>query len=157
MRVLSIIVVVLLAFSSVAMAEPDPVEFSFVAVKGTTSGNQSTKVFGPGLESVRHDIANLNYSNFQKLSSYSATINFGEPTTVPIDESYSLIVEPTAADKQGRIRLKTQVMMKKKSKDGVKLVKALDTVLVMAPGKRLNLGGLKLEGGGDLIIVLSVE
>ena len=76
---------------------------------------------------------------------------------MPLDESYSLIVEPTAVDKQGRIRLKTQVMMKKKSKDGVKLVKALDTVLVMAPGKRLNLGGLKLEGGGDLIIVLSVE
>ena len=157
MRAFSLILVVLLVFSNVAMAEPKPVDFSFVAVKGSKTSTSGQKVFGKGLESVRRDIANLNYSNFQKLSAYSATINFGEPTKVPIDESYTLVVEPTAVDKQGRIRLNTQVMMKKKTKDGVKLVKALDTVLVMAPGKRLNLGGLKLKNGGDLIIVLSVK
>ena len=49
-------------------------------------------------------------------------------------------------------------MKKKKAKDGtVKTVKALETVPWMAPGKRLNIAGLKLKEGGDLIIVLSVK
>ena len=103
---------------------------------------------------VKSAIASLSYDTFEKLGSSEATIPFGEKSTFFINQKYSLVVEPTAVDDQGRIRLKTQVMMKMKKGD--ETVKALDTMLVMAPGKHLNIGGLKLDDG-DLIVVLSVR
>ena len=113
------------------------------------------KTFDRGLESVKPAIASLSYDTFQKLGAAEAVIPFGKSSTFYINEKYSLIVEPTAVDDQGRVRLKTQIMMKSQKEEG-KAIKALDTVLVMAPGKHLNLGGLKLPEG-DLIVVLKVR
>ena len=139
---------------SPAFAEPAPVAFSMVAVKASNEG-VSPKRFGAGLEAVKPAIRSLNYDTYVKVSSYAATIPFGEKTTFFINDTYTLVVEPTAVDDRGRIRMNTVVMMKGKGRDQ-QPVKALDTVLVMAPGKHLNLGGLKLDGG-DLIVVLSVR
>ena len=159
MRVVSWIVVctMLLPAFSLAAPEPAPAQFDFVAVKGTKEGNSSQKVFDKKLESVRKNIEKLNYSTFERIAYGGVKIPFGKPSTFMIDETYTLIVEPTAIDKEGRIRLKIQVMMKKETKEGVKMVKALETIPLIAKDKRINIGGLKLKGGGDLILVLSVE
>ena len=148
-------VIVLLVLSLVVpcWAEPAPVTVSLVAVRAANEGH-ARKVFGEGLEKVVQAIASLDYDSFSKVSASDATIPFGEKTKFFINSTYSLVIEPTAIDNEGRIRLHTQVMMK--AKDRKENVKALDTVLVMAPGKQLNLGGLKLADG-DLIIVLSVR
>lgn len=143
-----------LAILSPALANPAPVEFSMVAVKASNVG-VSPKQFGAGLGKVKSAIQSLSYDTFEKISSSNATIPFGEKTEFFINQKYTLVVEPTAVDERGRIRMNTVVMMKSDREDG-KLVKALDTVLVMAPDKHLNLGGLKLEDG-DLIVVLSVR
>ena len=159
LKILSIFAVALVAVSAQAQdSAPEPVEFTFVAIKASNVSGSAQKSYSKGLESVRRDIASLSYNTFEKKSAYSGTIPFGSKTKIPIDNTYSLIVEPTAVDQQGRIKLSTQVMMKKVGKDGKMVnVKALDTVLSMAPGKKLNLGGLKLKDGGDLLIVLSVK
>ena len=164
MRVLSLILLNMFALTALTVSAqaqdtaPEPVEFSFVAIKASNISGVTQKAYSIGLEAVRQDIASLSYNSFEKKSAYSGTIPFGSKTKVPIDDTYSLIVEPTAVDQQGRIKLSTQVMMKKENKDGkVVNVKALDTVLIMAPGKKLNLGGLNLKDGGDLLIVLSVK
>lgn len=153
-RWFAISAVVYLLLLSPAYAQPAPVEFSMVAVKASNVG-VSPKQFGPGLGSVRPAIQSLNYDTYEKISSSTATIPFGEKTTFYINKKYSLVVEPTAVDDRGRIRMNTQILMKSDKEKG-KEVKALDTVLVMAPNKHLNLGGLRLEEG-DLIVVLSVR
>lgn len=153
-RLLLIGLFVQLVMVSPVFAEPAPVAFSMVAVKASNEG-VSPKRFGEGLEGVKSAIRSLNYDTYLKVSSSSATIPFGEKTTFFINDTYTLVVEPTAVDDRGRIRMNTVVMMKGKGTDKPP-VKALDTVLVMAPGKHLNLGGLKLDGG-DLIVVLSVR
>lgn len=135
-------------------ADPEPVQVSLVSVCGKNEGRQQ-KTFGEGLATVQRAVAPLDYDTFIKVSSSDATVPFGQQTTFYINSTYSLIVEPTSIDTSGRIRMRTQVMMKSKD-ENKDMVKALDTVLVMAPGKQLNLGGLKLDDG-DLIIVISVK
>jgi hypothetical protein len=140
--------------ANMAFADPAPVQVSLVSVCAKNEG-RSHKYFEEGLAKVKQAVAPLSFDTFTKVSSAEATIPFGEKTTFFINGTYSLIIEPTSIDSNGRIRLHTQVMMKSTTKDEKK-VKAMDTVLVMAPGKQLNLGGLKLADG-ELIIVLSVK
>lgn len=138
---------------SYAMTDPAPVEITVVSVQASNKGTPH-KTFSKGLEKVKSAIASLSYDTFEKIGSSNAVILFGEKTTFYINQRYSLVVEPTSIDDQGRIRLKTQILMQ--SKKDSDPVKALDTVLVMAPGKHLNLGGLKLTDG-DLIVVMKVK
>lgn len=152
-RLATIAAVFWLGLTPMVMAEPDPVEFTMVSVQASNRGT-AQKTFDRGLETVKPAIASLSYDTFQKLGAAEAVIPFGKSSTFYINEKYSLVVEPTAVDDQGRVRLKTQIMMK--SQEEGKSIKALDTVLVMAPGKHLNLGGLKLPEG-DLIVVLKVR
>lgn len=142
-----------LCFATTCLAEPAPVKVSLVSVCAKNDG-RAQKVFGEGLSKVKRAIATLDFDTFTKISSSEATIPFGKKTTFFIDTDYSLVVEPTSIDDAGRIRIRTKVM--KKSRDGKKDKVTLDTVLVMAPGKQLNLGGQKLADG-VLIVVLSVK
>ena len=153
-RLFAITLVLQLALLFPAFANPAPVEFSMVSVKASNVG-VSPKQFSNGLGKVKSAIRALNYDTFEKISSSNATIPFGEKTEFFINQKYTLVLEPIAVDDRGRIRMSTVIMMKS-DKDGGKMVKALDTVLVMAPDKHLNLGGLKLNDG-DLIVVLSVR
>ena len=154
MRVAVLTSLLTLCFGLAVFAEPAPVQVSVVAVRAVNEGH-AQKVFGSGLEKVKRAVAGLDYDTFSKVSSSDATIPFGEKTTFFVNKTYSVMIEPTSVDGSGRVRLHTQVLMKSKDKKK-KTVKALDTFLVMAPGKQMNLGGLKLADG-DLIIVLSVK
>ena len=151
-RALTFVLACVVSVSSIA--EPAQVDVSLVSVCGKNEG-RAQKHYGAGLSTVKRAVAGLDYDTFTKVSSSEARIPFGERTTFFIDSTYSLVVEPLSIDNAGRVRLRTQVMMKSK-KNPKESVKALDTVLVMAPGKQLNLGGLKLNDG-ELVIVLSVK
>ncbi len=153
MRIAIITGLLFVCFTYTSVADPAPVKVSLVSVCATNEGHPQ-KFFSEGLKNVTRAIAALDYDTFKKISSSEATIPFGEKTTFFINSTYSLVIEPTSIDNEGRIRMRTQVMMK--PKNSKEKIKALDTVLVMAKGKQLNLGGLKLAEG-DLIIVLSVK
>ena len=156
MRIALLTCVLMLCFGLAVYADPAPVQVSVVSVRAVNEGHPQ-KVFGAGLETVKRAVGGLDYDTFSKVSSADATIPFGEKTTFFVNSKYSVLIEPTSVDGSGRVRLHTQVLMKSKDKNKDKVkVKALDTFLVMAPGKQMNLGGLKLTDG-DLIIVLSVK
>ncbi|MFP6597055.1 MAG: hypothetical protein VCC01_06325 [Candidatus Hydrogenedentota bacterium] len=141
-----------LCVTTMSFAEPAPVKVSLVSVCAKNDG-RTQKYFGEGLAKVKRAIAKLDFDTFTKVSSSERTIPFGEKSTFIIDSDYSLVVEPTSIDDAGRIRMRLKVL--KKYGDDKKDKVTLDTVLVMAPGKQLNLGGQKLADG-VLIVVLSV-
>jgi len=139
--------------TAVYAADKAPVSVTMVAVQAKNEG-RSVKFFGEGLQKVRSAVGGLGYDTFRKLSAIETTIPFNEETKLRINEHYSLYLTPVSVDAQGRIRMRARLTMTSREKK--KTVNALDTVLTMAPGKHLNLGGLRLEDG-ELVVVLTAR
>ncbi len=139
--------------TAVHASDNEPFRVSMMAVQATNEG-RSVKYFGEGLQQVRGAIGGLSYDTFRKLTSIETTIPFDKETKLRINEHYSLYLTPKSTDTQGRIRMRARLTMT--SRDGEKTVNALDTVLTMAPGKHLNLGGLRLDDG-ELVVVLTAR
>ncbi|PCJ65105.1 MAG: hypothetical protein COA73_03015 [Candidatus Hydrogenedentota bacterium] len=139
--------------ASVYAADNEPISVSMVAVQASNEG-RSVKYFGEGLQKVRSAIGGLDYDTFSKLTSIDTTIPLNEETKFRINEHYSLYLTPMSIDGQGRIRMRARLTITSRDKD--KTVNALDTVLTMAPGKHLNLGGLRLDNG-ELVVVLTAR
>lgn len=132
---------------------PATVTVSMVAVQATNEG-RSEKYFGPGLEEVYRAVIGLDYDTFHRVKSGEAPAPFDQETQFFINDRYTLYVTPLEKGSDGRIRIRTRIAMATRDGTG-QPVNALDTTLVMVPGRHLNLGGLRLDEG-ELIVVLTV-
>lgn len=139
-----------------AQATPtETVQLSVVAVKGVRDGRQPQYI-DPGIPKKSHAaLKPLGYDSYFKLQTADIPIPFGRETKIFITDVYELIVQPTGRDAQGRVQIKARIMMQSKTPNAPPK-KALDTTLAMTPGKTLNLGGPKVDGG-DLILVLTLN
>lgn len=117
--------------------------------------NRAQKHFDRGLESVKPALKDLDYDAFYLLKSAEVNCDFDKQTDIQISADYTLHVTPIEKTADGRVRLRCQITMPPKTPGG-ESVSALNTTLLMAPGKHLNLGGLKLKDG-ELIVVLSLR
>lgn len=141
------------ALVCVAVAEAPPVPVSFWAVQATES-DQTTKTFGPGLESVQDTLKSLPYSDFKKITTGRKAVSFGASERVRVNANYTLCLKPISKEADGRYRVEIQVEMDPEdpNKDPVR---ALDTRMLMRPGEQVRIGGMRLKGGGELVIVLA--
>ena len=131
-----------------------PVSVSMVAAEARNEG-RAQQYFAPGLERVRRALASLDFDTFYHIQSAEIPAPFGETQTIYINKKYKLQITPVSQMDDGRVRLRAQITAR--SKDGSRTVKALDTTLQIKPGMLLNLGGLHLDSGGELILVISIK
>lgn len=134
-------------------ADPS-ITVSLVAVQATNEGRR-TKFVAPELIAVRQAVIGLDYDTFHQVKARRLRIAYGKESKFEITDRYTLYVRPISKSPDGRVRLNARITMTSK-KEPKTAVNALDTTLIMAPGKHLNLGGLRLEVG-ELIVVLSLQ
>lgn len=130
------------------------VTVSMVAVQATNEGRKE-KFFGPGLEEVYKAVIGLDYDTFHRVKATEVRAPYNRETKLFINDRYTLYVKPVEQGEDGRIRLQTRITIAPKKGIGDP-INALNTTLAIAPGKHLNLGGLRLAEG-ELIVVLSVK
>ena len=149
------LIVLYAAQTAFAQEKPKPpgVTVSVVSVQATKEGNRP-KHFDRELTPYKKSLVKLSYDTFRKLNIDSKSAPFGKVAKIPINDQYTLHLTPVERQKDGRVRVKARITMKKKPNG--KTVDALKTTLSLPQGKPLNIGGMKLEKG-NLIIVLSVK
>jgi len=144
-----------LEIGRVQTAPVETVQLSVVAVRGVRDGRRP-QFIDPAIPKKSHEaLKPLGYDSYYKLRTADVPLPFERETKIFITEVYELIVEPIGRDAQGRVQIKARIMMQSKTPNAPPK-KALDTTLAMAPGKTLNLGGPKVDGG-DLILVLTLS
>lgn len=141
------VIALLLALPAAAL----DAEISFWAVQATKEGH-AEKVFGHGLEPVESKLADLPHDTFSLLVDGGLGANFGSKAEAVITPQYKLRIEPLD-EEAGRVRMRLVVEYEK---EPGKIINAVDTRIVLTPGKQVRLGGLKLEVG-DLVIIFSAH
>lgn len=148
----------LLLAGLVAQAEDipkTPAKITVVAVQALNEGHDRKQI-DPRLKGVKKAIERLDYDSFHQIKSVTKDMPYRTETKIEINDRYSLHLTPISKGPRGRVRVEAKILMAPRRKGG-KPVEALSkTVLLMAPGKHINLGGLRLDQG-ELIIVLQVR
>ncbi len=127
-------------------------EISYWAVQAEKE-DRTEKHYGEGLGALKHELSDLPHDTFTLLMDGGLGANFGNRAEATLTPKYKLRIEPVDLDPDGRVRIR--VIVKYESAPG-KLVDAIDTRVVLTPGKVVRLGGLKLEEG-DLVILFSAN
>ncbi|MBI1319819.1 MAG: hypothetical protein GC168_12885 [Candidatus Hydrogenedens sp.] len=144
--------VVMLA-GSVA-AEP-PLTISFWAVRASHAPGEEQH-FDAGLSEVVESLADLPFNDFQLVSSGDLTAEFGGGRAErELTDRYHFFFEPQSREAEGRARARLCVEMRD-VQDKNRMVKAVDSRVVLAPGQPMRMGGLKLDGG-DLILIIKMR
>jgi len=143
-----------------------PVEVTMTAARATiekqpADEKNARKDFGPGLEHIRAALDDLDFNTFRLVKSSKNIVKPGEEAHFPINGRYSLYFTAVGRDAEERIRVSVQIKEKvKKTVDGqeqVVLREALSTTCAVVAGKPLRLGGLKLDEGQLVVIVVVRE
>ncbi len=111
------------------------------------------KQYDSGLDMIKTALASLPFDRFKRLASERTKTKVGEEATVKIDSRYTLFATPESRSDDGRVRM--QVRLEMARGDDKPPAKAVDTTLLLAPGKMVNLGGFKMDQG-ELVIVMVV-
>ena len=112
------------------------------------------KQFDQGAQPISEALADLPYKRYDTIRADRRAAPYRQQTRVAINPRYTLCVSPISREPDGRIRTELCVEMAPRQK-GERPVKALETRVLMAPGKAVKLRGLRLEEG-ELVIVLVV-
>lgn len=126
-------------------------EISFWAVQATREGH-ADKVYGHGLEPVQSKLVDLPHDTFSLIVDGGLGANFGSKAEAVITPQYKLRIEPLD-EEDGRVRMRLVVEYEK---EPGRIINAVDTRIVLTPGKQVRLGGLKLDEG-DLVIIFSAR
>lgn len=132
-----------------------PAEFKIWAMEAHTEGRDSPH-FDSGLEEVRDAVKALKFDTYLKLKTDVHQFKDDTKYQSPIDAVYSLTASAPVTDKDGRYRMKLTISMASKKAPGGE-IEALDTELLLPPGKKVLVRGLKLGDGKELVVVLSLS
>ena len=129
-------------------------EFKIWAMEAHTEG-RATPHFDAGLEPAREAVKSLKFDTYLKLKTDEHTFKDAKEYRTEIDDLYSLTASAPAVEKDGRFRMKIKITMDSKTSPGTE-IEALDTELLLSPGKKVVVRGLKLGEGEEMVIVLSL-
>jgi hypothetical protein len=142
-----------LLFFAPVLAAAEAVSLSVWAVQATHE-NKPEKEYDRSLAEIQKLLAPLPYDTFREVQSHrNKTVGYSQETRLPLDRNYTLIVHPTAREEDGRVRMEIRVEMPPK-KEGGAPIEAIAVTLLLQPGEKIKLQGLRGDGGGELIVVL---
>ena len=140
-------------FITAVLSAGNDVTLHMAAVQATNEG-RATKYFDPVLNEIKRAIAPLDYDTFRAIKTQDVGLPFGKRAEIVINDRYRLQLEPVGRDADNRVRIQVCILRVRGPDDPP--MKALDTTLLMAPGKHLSLGGLPLEQG-ELVVILELR
>lgn len=120
--------------------------------RSTGAAPRREKTYDGGLEPIRSVLASLPYDTFRRVASKRAETEVGKEERIPVNDRYTFFARPQSVGEDGRVRMAVRVEMRRA--DGTQAT-ALDTTILLVPGRMVNLGGFKLDEG-DLLMVMVV-
>jgi hypothetical protein len=129
-------------------------EFKIWAMEAHTEG-RTTPHFDEGLEAAREAVKSLKFDTYLKLKTAEHTFEDTKAYRTDIDDLYALTASAPVRENDGRFRMNIKITMDSKTAPGTE-IEALDTELLLLPGKKVVVRGLKLGEGEEMVIVLSV-
>ncbi len=129
-------------------------EFKIWAMEAHTEG-RATPHFDEGLEAVREAVKALKFDTYLKLKTDEHTFTDSSAYEVAINDQYTLNASAPVIAEDGRYRVQIKISMDSKTSPGTK-IEALNTELLLLPGKKVVVRGLKLGEGEEMVIVLSL-
>lgn len=140
-------------FAAVALfTSPAPVEVDYWSVQAVEE-NGGQKEYGQGLDALKTVLQDLPHDKFTLLSNGSLNANYGSQASADLTSGYRLQVSPVEEESPGRVRMRVSVSY---TLGGGPAVNALDTRVVLGTGRKMRLGGMKLEKG-EMVLVLSAR
>lgn len=132
----------------------DSVEFKVWAMEAHAEG-RDTPHFDPGLDEVKDAVKALKFDTYLKLKTDKYTFTDEKEYRAAINEQYTLSASAPTLAKDGRYRMKMKITMpSEKNPDDE--IDALATELLLQPGKKVLVRGLKLGDGKEMVVVLSL-
>lgn len=129
-------------------------EFKVWAMEAHTEG-RNTPHFDPGLDEVKDAVKSLNFDTYLKLKTDEHTFSDKQEYRAAINDQYTLTASAPTVAKDGRYRMKIKITMpSEKNPDDE--IDALATELLLQPGKKVLVRGLKLGEGKEMVVVLSL-
>lgn len=132
----------------------DSAEFKVWAMEAHAEG-RDTPHFDPGLDEVKDAVKALNFDTYLKLKTDEHTFSDKQEYRAAINEQYTLSASAPTVSKDGRYRMKIKITMPSDKKPGDE-IDALATELLLQPGKKVLVRGLKLGEGKEMVVVLSL-
>lgn len=129
-------------------------EFKIWAMEAHLEG-RTTPHFDEGLEPIREAVKALKFDTYLKLKTDEHTFTDTTEYSAPIVDQYSLTASAPVLEKDGRYRMKIKIAMESETSPGT-IVEALETELLLLPGKKVVVRGLKLGEGEEMVLVLSL-
>jgi len=132
----------------------DSAEFKVWAMEAHAEG-RDTPHFDPGLDEVKDAVKSLKFDTYLKLKTDEHTFTENQEYRAAINEQYTLSASPPVLTKDGRYRMKFKITMPSVKNPGAE-INALATELLLQPGKKVLVKGLKLGEGKEMVVVLSL-
>ncbi|MBL7645129.1 MAG: hypothetical protein JNK74_02955 [Candidatus Hydrogenedentes bacterium] len=132
----------------------DSAEFKIWAMEAHAEGRDAPH-FDPGLDEVKDAVKSLKFDTYLKLKTDEHTFTDDQEYRAAINEQYTLSASPPVPTKDGRYRMKITITMPSTKTPGTE-INALTTELLLQPGKKVLVKGLKLGEGKEMVVVLSL-
>ncbi|MBI2423337.1 MAG: hypothetical protein HYV27_10950 [Candidatus Hydrogenedentes bacterium] len=153
MTFLSITLVSMALLHSDTPDTKSPIQFSYWAAQATQE-NRKEPLFDPELNDIRKAVADLPFDTYHAIKTGKSEIKLLEDKEFPLDAQYGLHVMPMEKDANNRIKVDMRIM--ETSKAGKERT-ALAPSIMMQPDKMVKMRGLKLTGGGELVLVVKAQ
>lgn len=129
-------------------------QFSLWAMEANKEGRKAPH-FDTGLEAVQDAVKTLEFDTYLRLKTDDHTFEENKEYRTPINDQYSLSASAPVAQKDGRYRMKIKITMTS-TQAPKKEIEALDTELLLQPGKKVLVRGLKLGEDKEMVVVLAL-
>lgn len=149
----AIVLGVMLMAPLLALAE-GTADFKVWAMEAHAEG-RDTPHFDPGLDEVKDAVKALKFDTYLKLKTDEYTFTDEKEYRAALNEQYTLSASAPTLAKDGRYRMKIKITMPSEKKPGDE-IDALATELLLQPGKKVLVRGLKLGDGKEMVVVLSL-
>jgi hypothetical protein len=147
-----------LALAAAQAAPAETLRVKAAVIQATNEKrDKDERYFDPRLDDeTREAIDRLPFNTFRLKSKTQKAVAYDRETAFVINARYTLYLTPLRKDDRERVRVRIRIEEKVEEDDKVKKRDALETTTRMANGKRLVLGGLRLDDG-ELVAVLCLE
>lgn len=144
----------LIAAQVAAADSQRPVTIALWAVQASTEGREEPH-FDRGLAEIREAVADLSFDTYRALKTGRERLAIGQERRIPLNQTYALRLNALSRERDGRIRLEVRVEMQP-PEPGSRVVNVISTRIMLAPGKKITIGGARLEQG-ELVVVLEAR
>ena len=131
---------------------PSSVTLHYWAVQATTEGHEVPQ-FDERALPIRALLEDLSFDTFRTLSEAEEKAATGKGKRAPLVGRYAMELLYSGQDEAGRARVVVTVTLAPKEAGGLS-GKVVETTLLLAPGGKARVCGLRCETGGELIVVI---